>query len=208
MIKQQWLSQNVDDIKAARDELMIIAAKYNLSGFFYISQTNNAAATHGFFQEHIAGKMNEMENILVDLSWSVVWAAKLLIKALLRFTTTAKTFAKPGRERAAIQHESDFWWEVLTEWADGLKVDMVLGIGKPDTLNTIDPDNNPRTEEDLERLMKDGKLEHIEKASSDKFIQNRIRQICNAISGNYYGAPEREPEPVDDGDDTTEDDKS
>lgn len=85
---------------------------------------------------------------------------------------------------------------------------MVLGIGKTDTLNTIDPDNNPRTEEDLERLMKDGKLEHIEKASSDKFMQNRIRQICNAISGNYYGAPEREPEPVGDGDDTTEDDKS
>ena len=186
MIKQQKLAQNAEDIKNARDEMMIIAAKYNLSGFFYISQINNAAATHGFFQEHIAGKMNEMENILVDLSASVIGASKVLIKTLLRFSTMAKLFAKPGRERAAMQHESDHWGEVLKEFSDGLSADMMLGIGKTDDLHADDPDSMPSTEEELEQLMKDGKLSHIEKTSSDAFMKNRIRQICNAISGNYY----------------------
>lgn len=177
-------------IQKARDEMMMVAAKYDLTGCFYITQADNLASTEWFFQENIAAKPNQMPNIMSDLSATVPACARLLMKALLRFSATSNMFARPGKERAAMQEEEAGWARTLDSFTDGLHAKIVMGA-----TGSIDGIEPPRTEAELRKLHAEGKIDTVETGHTDSIIHNRIRQIRNAVVGDYFNADHLEAGP-------------
>lgn len=168
----------------ALKEIRAVWEKYKLSGFFYLTQPGNMASTEWFFQEQIWMRMNEMPNVVSDLSSTVPAATRILMKAILRNAGIAKVFIKPWHEQDAQDDTDQAWADSLDTFMNGLEAKIVVG----------GPNNDwdlPKSEAELRQMAAAG-LVNIASIQETKAnwpaVKNRLQQIRNAVVWDYYGS--------------------
>lgn len=171
----------------ALKEIRAVWEKYKLSGFFYLTQPGNMASTEWFFQEQIWMRMNEMPNVVSDLSSTVPAATRILMKAILRNAGIAKVFVKPWYEQDAQDDTDQAWAESLDKFMDGLEAKIVVGSPSKDW----DIADVPKSEEELRQMAAAGlvNIASIQEAKANwPAVKNRLQQIRNAVVWDYYGS--------------------
>lgn len=172
----------------ALKEIRAVWEKYKLSGFFYLTQPGNMASTEWFFQEQIWMRMNEMPNIVSDLSSTVPAATRILMKAVLRNAGITKMFVKPWHEQDAQDDTDQAWAESLDKFMDGLEAKIVVGSRPSKDWDIADV---PKSEAELRQMAAEGRVNiaSIQEAKANwPAVKNRLQQIRNAVVWDYYGS--------------------